>query len=243
MKIEGDYTFTASREIIWSMLLDPDMLCKAISGCTHLDQLGSRQYDLTMHINRGPLVGQYSGIVDLRDVVEYKSLHITVVGSGPNGLIQAHGHISLVDVGEKQIRLAYQGELMLDNNVALQTTRLVQTTANAQLRKFFKALETQIQIQTNVYTTYISSESFLETAVIGQRQKSTRTIDTRTKLREIRRNRRLLVFAAIVFLLNLLALIGILVSSRTLIEWVRDYFAQQAAVEINRERKMEINDE
>lgn len=236
MKIEGDYTFTASREIIWSMLLDPGMLCNAIPGCEHLDQLGSRQYDLTMHINRGPLVGQYNGIIDLRDVVEYESLHMTVVGSGPNGPIQAHGHITLVDVGEKQIQLAYAGELMLNNDVAPQTPRLVQTTANAQLRKFFNALAAQIQTQTTVYTTYTGSEPFLETAVISQRQKSKRTIDTRDKLHEISRNRRLLGIGAIFAFLNLLALIGILVSGRALIDWIRSTFAQQVTAEVNRER-------
>lgn len=237
MKIEGDYIFTASREIIWSMLLDPGMLCKTIPGCEHLDQLGSRQFDLAMHISKGPLVGQYNGIIDLRDVVECESLHITVVGSGPIGAIQAHGHIKLVDVGEKQICLVYQGELILDDNDLPQTPRLIRTTANAQLRKFFKALTVQIQIQTAVYTTYSKSEPLWETAVSGQRQKGKRTVDTRDKLREVSHNRRLLVFAAIVAVLNMLALIGILVSGRTLIDWIRGYFAQQIVEEVNRELK------
>ncbi len=236
MKIEGDYTFTVTREIIWSMLLDPGMLCYAIPGCEHLDQLGPYQYDLTMHISRGPLAGQYNSIVDLRDVVEYESLHMTVVGSGPNGLIQAHGQISLVDVGEKQVRLTYQGELMLENNIAPQAPRLVRTTANAQLRKFFEALEAQTQIQTTVYTTYTGLEPFLETAVTSQRQKSKRTIDTRDKLHEISHNRRFLGIVAIIALLNLLILIGIFASGRTLIQWIKNYFTQQAAAELKRAR-------
>ncbi len=235
MKIEGDYTFTASCEMVWSMLLNPDMLFNVIPGCEHLDQLGPRQFDLTMHINRGPLAGQYNGLVDLHDVVEYESLHLTVVGGGPNGSIQAYGHITLLEVGEKQIRLTYQGELLLDNNAAPQTARLVQTTANAQLRKFFQALEALIQTQTMVYTTYTGSEPLLETAVSGQRRKGKHTVDARDKLREISHNRRLLVVVAIFTLLNLLALIGILESARALVYWIRDYFAQQVAAEVNRE--------
>src|SRR5439155_20446560 len=80
MKIEGDYTFEAPRDVVWDVLLDPQLLAKVLPGCEGLDPLGNDQYKAVLKIQIGPVQGVFEGTVSLLDINKPDSYRMDING-------------------------------------------------------------------------------------------------------------------------------------------------------------------
>lgn len=157
MRIEGDYTFSASRELVWSLLHDPVVLKQSLPGCDEFDQTATSDYVAGLHIQRGPCKGQYRGQIKLVDYEFHGRCEFALEGEGPEGPITATGTLSLAE--QEGITTAqYAGDVNFAGQTAVASPRMLRTTANALIRQFFEAFERQVRIQTGVHTTTLSEE-------------------------------------------------------------------------------------
>ena len=231
MRIEGVYTFTASRELVWSLLHDPVTIRQSLPGCDEFDQVAASVYVAALHIQRGPFKGQYRGQLklvsdELRDRSDF-----TLEGEGPEGIILGSGAITLNEQDESTM-VQYVGDVDFAGLTAVDSPRMLKTTANALIRQFFEAIDRQVRIQTGTQPTSLDGEL--------PRTRRSGTIDMQDVVAEIRQNRQTtwLVLALITFIL--LTFTGAFVILLLLIRWGRRIFDRRVATIVH-EKQQEID--
>ena len=55
MKLEGTYNFEASREFVWDMLQDPEVIGSIIPGSENLEEIGENKYLLPIKADGGDM--------------------------------------------------------------------------------------------------------------------------------------------------------------------------------------------
>src|SRR5438034_5782252 len=85
MKIEGNHEIHAPREVVYSALIDPQILRRCIPGCESLDKTADNTYLATMKVGIGPVKGTFKGNVRLEDMRPPEHYRLIVDGKGGPG--------------------------------------------------------------------------------------------------------------------------------------------------------------
>lgn len=153
MRVEGEQTYAAGREVIWSLLYDPITLKQLVPGCDSLELVSSDEYRGRLSIRVGQMVEQFSGTLRLEQMVPGHSFTFQAEGQNPDGAVNASGRISLHSDGVEMTRLAYEAEFAATGRPAQVSERLLLTTARSFARRSLEALQRQVDIRTRTYTT------------------------------------------------------------------------------------------
>jgi uncharacterized protein len=97
MRIQGEHTFDAPRELVWRALLDPEVLARTLPGCERLEKTGENEYRGVLNVQVGPVKGQFQGTLQLSDLVPLESYHMKLDGSGSSGFMNGEGELRLAD--------------------------------------------------------------------------------------------------------------------------------------------------
>lgn len=144
MKIEGSYPFSAPRDVLWPMLLDPTVLANVMPGCEKLETVDENQYQGILKIKVGPVQGKFQGDVVLSDISSPESYNITVNGRGAPGFVKGSGSLRLEADGD-MTTLHYSGDAQVGGRLASVGQRLLDTSANAIIRQSLEGLGQQVQ--------------------------------------------------------------------------------------------------
>src|SRR3954454_2318631 len=106
MEISGSYTFNATPDRVWALLMDPAVLSSCIPGCDRFEPEGADRYAVTLTIGLSAITGTYNGTVALTDMVPNTSYGLVVEGQGRPGFVKgttaivlrAAGATTIVDV-------------------------------------------------------------------------------------------------------------------------------------------------
>lgn len=148
MKITGAHTFAAPTEVIWPMLLDPQVLASVMPGCEKLEQIAENEYQGILKIKVGPVQGNFNGNILLSDIQSLDSYTIAVDGKGAPGFVKGNGRLQLEANGDSTI-LHYEGDAQVGGRLASVGQRLLDTSANAIIRQSLEGLEAQIAARMN----------------------------------------------------------------------------------------------
>ncbi|HET7055447.1 MAG TPA: carbon monoxide dehydrogenase subunit G, partial [Thermomicrobiales bacterium] len=96
MEIRGEHRFSAPRERVWDLLLDPAILQQCLPGAEDLVEVGPEEYEARMKIGVAAIRGTYQGRVKIQDKDEPNSYRMAVEGKGPAGQISGDARIELV---------------------------------------------------------------------------------------------------------------------------------------------------
>ena len=156
MKIEGSYPFSAPRDVLWPMLLDPTILANIMPGCEKLETVDENQYEGVLKIKVGPVQGKFQGDVVLSDINSPESYSISVNGRGAPGFVKATGHLKLTDQGE-QTHMVYEGTVQVGGRIASVGQRLMDTSAKSIIRQSLEALNEYLKAQVAVQETAVAT--------------------------------------------------------------------------------------
>lgn len=144
MKIAGSYPLAAPRDVLWPMLLDPQVLASIMPGCESLETVGENQFHGILKIKVGPVQGKFQGDVALTDINDSESYTISVNGKGAPGFVKGLGSLRLEADGD-MTTLHYDGDAQVGGRLASVGQRLLDTTANAIIRQSLEGLGQQVQ--------------------------------------------------------------------------------------------------
>lgn len=144
MKIEGSYPFSAPRDVLWPMLLDPQVLANIMPGCEKLETVAENQFQGILKIKVGPVQGKFQGDVVLSDISSPESYTIKVNGRGAPGFVKGSGSLRLEADGD-MTTLHYSGDAQVGGRLASVGQRLLDTSANAIIRQSLEGLGQQVQ--------------------------------------------------------------------------------------------------
>lgn len=140
MKIEGEYTFDGSREQVWEVVRDPEVLASALPGTQSLEQVSENEYQGEMHVRIGPVAGLFSGKVVISDEVPPESLTMTVEGRGKPGFVQGTGKVQLTPQEADKTLMQYQGDMQVGGRLASVGQRMMDSVSKSLLKQGLDSL-------------------------------------------------------------------------------------------------------
>jgi len=143
MKLSGDYTFAAPKDLVWEALMDPEVLARVMPGCEKLEAIGENEYEAVLKIKVGPVQGKFNGGVTLLDINKPDSYRMKVSGKGPAGFMNGEGAIQLEAEGNST-RIHYEGQAQVGGKIASVGQRLMDSSAKALTKQSLDGLNKQI---------------------------------------------------------------------------------------------------
>lgn len=148
VEIEGSYDIAAPPELVWEMILDPDILANVVPGCDRLERIGENEYQGKMRIKVGPVDGVYQGTLKLSDLQPLERIHVAINGRGASGNVRGEGDIHLEVAENGATTLSYVGQGEVSGRIATVGQRLTQSSANAITKQCLNNLDRQIDART-----------------------------------------------------------------------------------------------
>jgi hypothetical protein len=136
VKLEGSCTIAASRERVWALLNDPEVIARHLPGCDSLKSVGADRYEAKLTLAVGPIKGSYKALLTLSNKQPTQGYTIHVEGSGKPGHVKGEGQVRLTGADGK-IRLDYSGDLQIGGLIARVGQRIIGTVAQQMTAKFF----------------------------------------------------------------------------------------------------------
>ena len=136
MKINGTYTFPASAETVWDLLLDPQVLLQVIPGLESVDVKPDGEILATAMVGVGPVKGRFTGTLRLLD--QQKPTHVRIVGEGKGGpgFMKGTCIIDAAEQGDTTV-INYQAEIQIGGPLATVGQRLVDAATNSIMQQGF----------------------------------------------------------------------------------------------------------
>ena len=141
MKIEGSYTFNAPRQRVWEVMLDPQVLAKAIPGCESLTEIGPDQFEAVMKVGVAAVKGTYKGKVSIKDKQPPSHYILSGEGSGGPGFMQGDMAMDLEESNGQTV-LKYSTDAKVGGLIASIGQRMLGGVAKMMADQFFKRIET-----------------------------------------------------------------------------------------------------
>jgi uncharacterized protein len=145
MIIEGSYEFPASRETVYEVLQDPDVLVKALPGAKSLTRVADGKYEGIMSVGVGPVsASAFDMKVELHDRVPPERFSMRIDGKGPIGFARGNANVSLSEAnGITTMR--YQADLQVGGRIAGVGQRLLDSASRTMTRQGLESLSRELQ--------------------------------------------------------------------------------------------------
>jgi carbon monoxide dehydrogenase subunit G len=145
MKLEGEYIFDGTREEVWELVRDPEVLATALPGAQSLQKISDNEYEGKMQIRVGPVSGLFSGKVVVSNEVPPESYTLSVEGRGGPGFATGTGHVQLIDQGDGTTLMKYVGDVQIGGRLASVGQRMVETVSKSMIRQGLETLNKALQ--------------------------------------------------------------------------------------------------
>ena len=143
MDITGTYTFPASPDKVWALMLDPAAIASCIPGCERLEPDGVDRYKAAITIGMAAITGHYEGTVTIADKVEPSSYTLMVEGQGRPGFVKGTVTIALRADGANTI-VDVNGTAQTGGTIARLGQRLIGSAAKMMQDRFFACMQSKL---------------------------------------------------------------------------------------------------
>ncbi len=144
MKLEGTYTVSAPRDIVWQQLLSPQTLARAMPGCEKLEPNPDGSYRAELKIGIAAVKGAYHGRVEILEPVPPERFRMKVEGQGTGGFLRGDGTLHLAERDGGTV-ITYTGEAEVGGIIASVGQRLVLAAAKQIVHQFFEAFAREVR--------------------------------------------------------------------------------------------------
>jgi hypothetical protein len=153
VKIEGEYMFEGTREQVWDVVRDPEVLATALPGTQSLEQVSENEYQGEMHVRIGPVAGLFSGLLVISDEVPPESLTMTVEGKGKPGFVKGTGSVQLIPQEADKTLMQYHGDMQIGGRLASVGQRMMESVSKSLLKQGLDSLNQALLARQTSQTT------------------------------------------------------------------------------------------
>lgn len=147
MQLTGKQVLNAEPQVIWQMLMDPEVLAKVVPGISKLERLTENSFKSILNIKIGPIGGSFTGNLQLEDIIEQKSFTLKAQQNSKIGNANADVKINLTPVDKDKTELTFDGDAKLSGLLATMGQRVISGVANTLTTQFFNNLEKELLIK------------------------------------------------------------------------------------------------
>lgn len=143
MELAGSYTFEASPERVWNVLMDPAAISSCIPGCDRFEPDGEDRYAVTLTVSLAAITGTYHGTVALTDKVPFTAYRLAMEGHGRPGFLKGSSVINVRQNGSGTA-VDVTASVTTGGPIARVGQRLIGSVAKMMLDRFFGCLKTKL---------------------------------------------------------------------------------------------------
>ncbi len=145
MEMTGERRISATREVVWAALNDPEVLKAAIPGCSELTGSPEEGFAATVTQKVGPVKATFKGAVTLSNIAAPESYTITGEGKGGAAGFAKGGANVKLDAVEDETLLTYAVEARVGGKLAQLGSRLIDGFARKLADQFFDNFQEQVE--------------------------------------------------------------------------------------------------
>jgi carbon monoxide dehydrogenase subunit G len=143
--VEGTHTFLGPREVLWALLLDPEVLGKTMPGAVTMRRVSDDRYEGTMAIGIGPITAaEFDVTITMSDKVEPEHYAMQIDGKGRFGFTRGNAAVTLTAEGGSTV-MHYQADLMVGGKIAAVGQRLLDSVSKLMLRQGLEAMTKELE--------------------------------------------------------------------------------------------------
>lgn len=143
MDITGTYSFTASPDRVWDLMMDPAAIASCIPGCEALEPDGPDRYRAKITIGLAAITGTYEGTVVITEKIEQSSYRLEVEGQGKPGFVKGNAAIALRAEGSATT-VDVRGTVQTGGAIARLGQRLIGAAAKMMQDRFFACMQGKV---------------------------------------------------------------------------------------------------
>ncbi len=144
MQLDGTHILKASRDKVWELLMDPDVLANATPGVKTLELTGEDKYNALLEVKMGPVSGSFRGKMEVIDKVEPESFVLKMRVNGKIGNVSAEGKLNFAEIAVGQTEVSFSGAAKLTGTLARTGQRVLSGVAKTMTNQFFQSLEEEL---------------------------------------------------------------------------------------------------
>jgi carbon monoxide dehydrogenase subunit G len=139
MKLEfsGAPEITASRQLVWAKLMDPDFVAASAPGVESVEPADPTHFKVISGLGVGSVKVRFKLDVELFDMVPGHELKMRAQGKAPGSAVDVVSHLRLEDAGPEKIRLSWSATSLVSGTVAGVGARLLEGAARRLTEQFW----------------------------------------------------------------------------------------------------------
>jgi carbon monoxide dehydrogenase subunit G len=143
MDLTGSYTFRASPDRVWALLMEPQSIASCIPGCDRFEPDGDDRFRARLTVALAAVTGTYEGLVVLSDKVPRTSYRLTGEGQGRAGFVKGSAVIALREEDAGTI-VDVTATVQTGGTIARVGQRVIGSISKMMLDRFFGCLQEKI---------------------------------------------------------------------------------------------------
>jgi carbon monoxide dehydrogenase subunit G len=147
LEFSGAPEVTASREEVWSRLMDPTFVAASAPGVESVELVDPTHFKVISGIGVGPLRVRFQLDVELSDVVPLERLRMTALGRAPGSAVDTVSSVRLEPLGSGRTRLSWVATSTISGTVASLGARFVEATARRLTEDFWTDFARRVSVQ------------------------------------------------------------------------------------------------
>ena len=145
MKLTDTREIKADPKVVWDAILNPEVLKECIPGCESLTGSVAEGYEAVVKQKVGPVSATFTGLVQLSDIEEGRSLKISGEGKGGvAGFAKGGPNVGFEPI-EGGTRLTYEAEANVGGKIAQLGSRIIDSFAKKLADEFFTRFQAAVE--------------------------------------------------------------------------------------------------
>jgi hypothetical protein len=145
MKLSDSREIRADAGTVWAAILNPEVLKECIPGCQSLTGSVAEGYEAVVKQKVGPVSATFTGLVQLSDIVEGRSLRISGEGKGGVAGFAKGGADVTLEPTPDGTRLGYTVEATVGGKIAQLGSRIIDGFAKKMADEFFTRFQDAVE--------------------------------------------------------------------------------------------------
>jgi len=139
VKIEGSHSLAAERARVFALLLDPEVLKRAVPGCEAITPSGENSFRISMKAGLATIRGKVDGEIRVEESRPPEHYRLSMKGKGMGSVVDGWADLDLTETADGT-EVRYSGEANIGGMIAAVGNRLIELAVRKALNDFFERI-------------------------------------------------------------------------------------------------------
>lgn len=152
MTMQGEVVLNEQKDLVWTLLNDPEILQHCIPGCEKVEKTSDSTYAAVVKVKLGPISAKFKGNVQLASGELPDTYVISGQGDGGIAGLAKGGALVTLTAAETGTLLIYDVEAQVSGRMMQMGARLINSVMRKLADEFFANFAARLAAETEVKT-------------------------------------------------------------------------------------------